>query len=92
MTGEITLRGRVLEIGGIKEKILAAHRAGLRTIILPRKNKKDLDEIPAKTRRDLKFIFVESMDDVLKSALLSTPYKKLETKEPSLSAPLMPAA
>jgi len=70
MTGEVTLRGKVLEIGGLKEKVLAAHRAGLRTIILPRSNKKDLEEIPAKTRKDLNFIFVDVMEDVLKNAVV----------------------
>ncbi len=69
MTGEITLRGRVLPIGGLREKTLAAHRAGLKTIIVPLKNKKDLVEIPKKVQRDLKFHFVESMDDVLSLAL-----------------------
>lgn len=69
MTGEITLRGRVLEIGGIKEKVIAAHRAGLKTIILPKNNKKDLEEIPAKVKKDIKFIFIDHMDEVLGVAL-----------------------
>ena len=70
MTGEITLRGRVLAIGGLKEKVLAAHRAGLKTVLLPRQNKKDLVEIPSRVKRDLKFIFVDRMDEVLPVALL----------------------
>ncbi|MBI2305122.1 MAG: endopeptidase La [Chloroflexi bacterium] len=70
MTGEITLRGRVLPVGGLKEKILAAHRAGIKTFILPQKNEKDLSEIPNPVRRDLKFAFVNSMDDVLGVAFL----------------------
>jgi ATP-dependent Lon protease len=70
MTGEITLRGRILGIGGLKEKVLAAHRAGLKTVVLPRKNEKDLQEIPRKVRRDLKFIFVDRMDEVLPVALM----------------------
>ncbi|HLA04311.1 MAG TPA: endopeptidase La [Patescibacteria group bacterium] len=69
MTGEVTLRGRVLEIGGVKEKSLAAHRAGLTTIILPKSNAKDLEEIPKNVKRDLQFILAEHMDEVLKVAL-----------------------
>jgi ATP-dependent Lon protease len=73
MTGEITLRGRVLAIGGVKEKVLAAHRAGVRTVILPEENRKDLDEIPRHVRRSLRFVFVERMDQVLSVALLPLP-------------------
>lgn len=69
MTGEITLRGRVLPIGGLKEKILAAHRAGLRTLIMPRKNAKDLEEVPRRVQRDMTFVQVGSMDEVLKTAM-----------------------
>ena len=69
MTGEITLRGRVLPVGGIKEKVLAAHRAGIKTFILPRHNKKDLQDIPPEILRELHFIMVERMDDVLQVAL-----------------------
>lgn len=73
MTGEITLRGKILPIGGVKEKVLAAHRAGVKTIILPKKNKKDLVEIPPKIRKQLKFIFVERMEEVLPVALAPEP-------------------
>ena len=69
MTGEITLRGRVLEIGGVKEKILAAHRAEIKTIVLPEDNKKDLEDIPADVRKDLKFVFAGDINDVFKTAL-----------------------
>jgi ATP-dependent Lon protease len=69
MTGEITLRGRVLPIGGLKEKVLAAHRAGIDTIIVPMENRKDIDEIPDNVRKQLKFVFASDMDIVLKTAL-----------------------
>lgn len=69
MTGEITLRGRVLPIGGLKEKSLSAHRAGLTKIILPKDNEKDIDDIPESVREDLKFVLVSHVDEVLKHAL-----------------------
>jgi len=69
MTGEITLRGRILPIGGVREKVLAAHRAGLQTVLLPEKNMKDLSELPKTARSELKIIPVKHMDDVLKLAL-----------------------
>ena len=69
MTGEITLRGQVLPVGGIKEKILAAHRAGIKTVILPKENQKDLEDIPKKVQKDITFQFVDRMLDVLKLAL-----------------------
>jgi len=69
MTGEITLRGRALEIGGVKEKVIAAHRAGIKTVILPKDNKKDLEDIPKYVLDDLNFVFVEHMDQVLSVAL-----------------------
>jgi ATP-dependent Lon protease len=69
MTGEITLRGNVLPIGGVREKVLAAHRAGLKIVILPEKNAKDLIEVPKKVREDIQIIFVKNMDEVLKVAL-----------------------
>lgn len=69
MTGEVTLRGRVTEIGGVKEKTIAGHRSGLKELILPKGNKKDLIDVPANVKKDIKFHFVENMDQVLKLAL-----------------------
>lgn len=69
MTGEITLRGKVLPVGGIKEKVLAAHRAGIRTILLPADNKADIDDIPLTVRKQLKFVLLEKAKDTLKYAL-----------------------
>jgi ATP-dependent Lon protease len=80
MTGEITLRGRVLPIGGLKEKSLAAFRAGIKTIIIPERNEKDLDEIPKVLRRKLQWVLAETMSDVLKSALLDKPTVKKRAK------------
>ena len=70
MTGEVTLRGKALEIGGVKEKVLAAYRAGLREIILPKQNEKDLREVPQEVRDKMVFTFVNTMDEVLRLALL----------------------
>ncbi len=71
MTGEITLRGQVLPVGGVKEKVLAAHRAGLKTVILPKQNEKDLDDIPDEVREALEFVLAERVDDVFKAAIWS---------------------
>ncbi|MDO8659327.1 MAG: S16 family serine protease, partial [Candidatus Parcubacteria bacterium] len=91
MTGEVTLRGRVLEIGGVKEKIIAAHRAGLKTIVLPKDNKKDLEDVPKEVTKDLKFIFVSHMDEVLDIALSKQlPRERIEavvSSRPVLHAP-----
>ncbi len=70
MTGEITLRGRVLPIGGLKEKTLAARRAGIKTVIVPKRNAKDIEDIPKIVRKSLEIRFVEHMDEVLDIALL----------------------
>jgi ATP-dependent Lon protease len=69
MTGEITLRGKVLPVGGIKEKVLAAHRAGLASVILPRRNEPDVEDVPAEIRRDVRFVFVDDAAEVLRQAL-----------------------
>jgi ATP-dependent Lon protease len=70
------LRGRVLPIGGLKEKLLAAHRTGIRTFIMPKKNAKDLEEVPRKIQRDLALIMVTSMDEVLKAAMAREVFAK----------------
>jgi ATP-dependent Lon protease len=76
MTGEITLRGKVLSIGGFKEKILAAHRAGITTVIVPTQNRKDLVDVPKKVQRELNIVFADKMDDVLRTALIISKKKK----------------
>ena len=86
MTGEVTLRGRVLEIGGLKEKVLGAHRAGVKVIIAPGDNEKDLEDIPDFVQKDLKFIFVKHMDEVLKVALVRPPYPKSQKHLPIIPA------
>jgi ATP-dependent Lon protease len=73
MTGEITLRGKVLPVGGIKEKVLAAHRVGIRTVLLPRHNEGDVDDVPAETREALRFVFVDDAGDVVRQALTGAP-------------------
>jgi ATP-dependent Lon protease len=81
MTGEITLRGQVLAIGGVKEKVLAAHRNGLTTVILPKRNEQDIDDVPEEIRQSMKFIFAESVEDVLNAALeKAKPVKKQPNK------------
>ncbi|MBN2366769.1 MAG: endopeptidase La, partial [Calditrichaeota bacterium] len=82
MTGEITMRGKILPVGGIKEKVLAAHRAGIRTVILPDKSKSEIVEIPEMVRKEMKFIFVKCMDDVVKHAFRK---KKFPVKEDAVS-------
>ncbi len=93
LTGEITLRGRVLPVGGIREKVLAAHRAGIKTVILPRRNLKDLVDVPKKARDDLDIRPVDTMDEVLEIALLpaeagSRPRKTVTRRKPAPEAPM----
>jgi len=82
MTGEVTLRGRALEIGGVKEKVLAAYRAGLREVIMPRSNEKDLRDVPNEVRDNMKFTFVGTMDEVLRTALLPAAETGLADRAP----------
>jgi ATP-dependent Lon protease len=82
MTGEVTLRGKVLEIGGVKEKTLAAYRAGLREVIMPKGNEKDLRDVPAQVRENMQFTFVSTMDDVLEHALLPSPEPGIADRPP----------
>ena len=70
MTGEITLRGNVLPVGGIREKVLAAHRAGIRKVLLPRENERDIDDIPEKVRKKMEFVLLDTVDDALKEVLV----------------------
>jgi len=70
MTGEITLRGQILPVGGIKEKMLAAHRAGLKRVYLPRENEVDFEELPAEVQKGLDLVLVDKVDDVIRLSLL----------------------
>jgi ATP-dependent Lon protease len=90
MTGEITLRGRILPVGGVREKVLAAHRVGLKTVLLPRRNQKDLVEISKKARADLHIVSVDHMDQVIEVALKPPRSKKVRQKQPA--APRKPAS
>jgi ATP-dependent Lon protease len=89
MTGEITLRGQVLPIGGVKEKVLAGHRNGLRTIILPKRNRPDLDDVPEDIKKEMSFIFAENVEEVLAAALepASSPVRKPKAKKTQETSP-----
>jgi len=73
MTGEITLRGTVLPIGGVKEKVLAAHRAGIKRVLLPDRNRKDIVDVPDTVRKDMELVFVKKMEEVLELGLEEAP-------------------
>jgi ATP-dependent Lon protease len=90
MTGEVTLRGRVLPIGGLKEKLLAALRAGIKTVLIPHENEKDLADIPDNVKKGLQIIPVENVDQVLKAAL-TKPLTPIEWIEPAEIEPAAPA-
>ena len=80
MTGEITLRGQILKIGGLKEKLLAAHRAGIKHVLIPKENEKDLTDIPEKVKNDIKITTVKHADEALKIALTKE-FKRVEWVE-----------
>lgn len=92
MTGEVTLRGRVMEIGGVKAKVIAGHRAGLKTIILPMENKKDMEDVPKKVKKDIDFKFYEDLEDVLSIALKKWPIVEKNGKKKSPTRPSYLAA
>jgi len=95
MTGEITLRGRVLAIGGLKDKTLAAHRHGIRRLIAPLDNKRDLPKIPANVAKDMEFFFVSNMDEVIAAAILLDEDQVdglSSTAEGSAAQPVVPPA
>jgi ATP-dependent Lon protease len=92
MTGEVTLRGRVLPIGGLKEKLLAALRGGLKTVIIPKENEKDLAEIPDNVKKALEILPVATVDEVLARALLRLPEPVPAEPEAAPAAPPVPAA
>jgi ATP-dependent Lon protease len=96
MTGEITLRGRVLPIGGLKSKILAAHLSGAKVVVLPRKNEKDLRDVPEEIRKQIRLVLVDSMEQVLETALRQRPRPLTAGRVPGLSGqverPAEPAA
>jgi ATP-dependent Lon protease len=87
MTGEITLRGRVLPVGGIRDKVLAAQRAGIRTVVMPKRNESDLDDVPAPIRRRLRFVLVDHIDEVLRTALDKKVWRKAKKKQAVRKAP-----
>ncbi|MCI0520764.1 MAG: endopeptidase La [Chloroflexi bacterium] len=88
MTGEITLRGQVLPVGGVKEKVLAAHRSGLKTVVLPTRNEADLDDLPDEVRQQIQFVFAETIDDVLRATLEQFPIKPRRAPRKKAAAPV----
>jgi ATP-dependent Lon protease len=83
MTGEITLRGKVLPVGAVRDKVLAAHRAGSKRVIIPKENENDLRDVPEEVRRDLEIIAVEHVDEVLNAALHASPVDEMPKLEPT---------
>jgi len=88
MTGEITLRGEVLPIGGVKEKVLAAYRAQIKKVILPIQNRKDMEDVPAETQKEMEFVFVENVQQVFREALKPMPTAPETSAPPAKAAPV----
>lgn len=88
MTGEITLRGRVMEIGGVKDKVIAAHRAGIKTVVLPKDNRKDMEDVPDRVKKDIRFVFADHLDQVLEVAMPG--FSSLKLPRPAPRVPLVP--
>ncbi|MCL6087086.1 MAG: endopeptidase La, partial [Actinobacteria bacterium] len=86
MTGEVTLRGRILPIGGLKEKLLAAKRSGLRKVVLPLKNKKDVEEVPEAITKGIELVYVENIEDLLKHTLEKNPFGRPEAQGTKIKA------
>jgi len=91
MTGEITLQGKVLKIGGLKSKILAAHRSGIKKIIIPEENEKDLKEIPKKVKEDLEIVSVKNISEVIELSIIGWKQQKTDKQEQSPLPPVIPA-
>jgi ATP-dependent Lon protease len=87
MTGEITLRGQVMPVGGIKEKVLAAHRSGLRKVVLPKRNEADLEDLPDEVQKEMTFVLAETVDEVLEAALEPAPASVGEVEEETAPEP-----
>jgi ATP-dependent Lon protease len=92
MTGEITLRGKVLPVGGIREKVLAARRAGIETVILPRRNERDLEDVPEELRGEMEFIFADSAEDVIPLALAADGAQPVLASVPDGKPTLLPGS
>jgi ATP-dependent Lon protease len=98
MTGEITLRGRVLPIGGLKEKLMAAHRMHMKTVLIPKRNEKDLVDVPREIQRELNLVLVDRMDEILTQALLEAapvpnpkPRQRRASRKKAAETPAVPA-
>lgn len=86
MTGEVTLRGKVLPVGGVKEKVLAAHRAGLTTVLLPQRNEIDIEDVPEEVRKEINFVFADSVTEAISVALCEEPTKSVRKRRTASSS------